>query len=163
TKALAVTGNLPSGPDPELLALSKTGDELYLSNENDALVTIIDVKQRKSVAEIPVGVGPEGMDVSPDGKIGVNTSETTTMAQCIDIARRAVVANVLVDARLGYAEWKDDGSEVWVSSEVGGTVSVIDPIKHTVARKISFSVPGLRSEAIQPVGIRFTKDGKLAF
>ena len=109
------------------------------------------------------GVEPEGMGVSPDGKIVVNTSETTNMAHFIDTDKREVVANVLVDARPRYAEWKSDGSEVWVSAEVGGTVSVIDPVKHVVTGKITFSVPGLRSEAIQPVGIRFTKDGKLGF
>ena len=103
------------------------------------------------------------MGVSPDGKIVVNTSETTNMAHFIDTDKREVVANVLVDARPRYAEWKSDGSEVWVSAEVGGTVSVIDPVKHVVTGKITFSVPGLRSEAIQPVGIRFTKDGKLGF
>jgi len=121
------------------------------------------VKQRKALAEISVGVEPEGMAISPDDKIVVNTSETTNMAHFIDAEKRQVVANVLVDARPRYAEWKNDASEVWVSSEVGGTVSVIDPVTHAVTTKITFSVPGLRSEAIQPVGIRFSKDGKLAF
>jgi YVTN family beta-propeller protein len=50
-----------------------------------------------------------------------------------------------------------------VSSEVGGTVSVIDPVKHAIIKKITFNIPGLRSEAIQPVGISITKDGKTGF
>ncbi len=41
-----VTGKLPSGPDPELLALSPDGDTIYVSNENDNLVTLIDVKRK---------------------------------------------------------------------------------------------------------------------
>jgi PQQ-dependent catabolism-associated beta-propeller protein len=85
------------------------------------------------------------------------------MAHFIDTTTREVVANVLVDARPRFAEFKRDGSELWVSSEIGGTVSVIDPAKHVVTGKITFSVPGLRSEAIQPVGISMTKDGKTAF
>jgi YVTN family beta-propeller protein len=32
-----------------------------------------------------------------------------------------------------------------------------------VIKKITFVIPGLRSEAIQPVGISITKDGKTAF
>ena len=103
------------------------------------------------------------MAISPDGKILINTSETTNMAHFIDTTTREVVANVLVDARPRFAEFKRDGSELWVSSEIGGTVSVIDPAKHVVTGKITFSVPGLRSEAIQPVGISMTKDGKTAF
>jgi PQQ-dependent catabolism-associated beta-propeller protein len=103
------------------------------------------------------------MAVSPDGKILINTSETTSMAHFIDIAARRIVANVLVDSRPRFAAFKRDGSELWVSSEIGGTVAVIDPVKHAVTAKISFSIPGLRQEAIQPVGIGMTADAKTAF
>jgi PQQ-dependent catabolism-associated beta-propeller protein len=103
------------------------------------------------------------MGISPDGKVLVNTSETTNMAHFIDTETRQVVANVLVDARPRYAEFKKDGSELWVSAEIGGTVSVIDPVKREVIRKITFEIPGLRSEAIQPVGVKITSDGKTGF
>ncbi len=48
-------------------------------------------------------------------------------------------------------------------SELGGTVSVIDPVKHVVTSKIHFDIQGMRAETIQPVGIRFTKDDATAF
>jgi PQQ-dependent catabolism-associated beta-propeller protein len=85
------------------------------------------------------------------------------MAHFIDLASRKIVANVLVDSRPRFAAFKPDASELWVSSEIGGTVSVIDPVQHTVKKKIAFAIPGLRTEAIQPVGIGITGDGKKAF
>ncbi len=103
------------------------------------------------------------MAVSPDGKLLVNTSETTNMAHLIDTQTKQIVANILVDARPRFAQFKKDGSELWVSSEVGGTVAVIDPVKQSVKQKISFEIPGMSKEAIQPIGISFTKDGKRAF
>jgi PQQ-dependent catabolism-associated beta-propeller protein len=103
------------------------------------------------------------MTISPDGKTLINTSETTNMAHFIDTSSRQIVANVLVDARPRFAEFKHDASEVWVSSEIGGTVSIIDPKKHEVTGKVTFEIPGLRKEAIQPVGIGMTKDDKTAF
>ncbi len=66
-------------------------------------------------------------------------------------------------SRPRIARFKHDGSEVRVSSEFGGTVSVIDPVKHVVTHKISFDVHGLRGDAIQPVGVQFTADGAAAF
>jgi YVTN family beta-propeller protein len=93
------------------------------------------------VGDVQVGVEPEGMGISPDGKILVNTSETTNMAHFIDTATRQVVASVLVDARPRFAAFKDDGSELWVSSEIAG----------------------MRPEPIQPVGINITRDGKTGF
>jgi PQQ-dependent catabolism-associated beta-propeller protein len=121
------------------------------------------LERRVPLGEVQVGVEPEGMGLSPDGRILVNTSETTNMAHFIDTQTRQIVANVLVDARPRFAEFKPDGSEVWVSSEIGGTVSVIDPLKYAVKKKIAFDIPGLRKEAIQPVGISITRDGKTAF
>jgi PQQ-dependent catabolism-associated beta-propeller protein len=154
---------LPSGPDPELFTQDPTGKLLYVANENDNTITIIDLASRTRVGDVQVGVEPEGMGMSPDGKILVNTSETTNMAHFIDTQTREIVANVLVDARPRFAEFKRDGSELWVSSEIGGTVTVIDPTKHVIKSKIAFEIPGLRKEAIQPVGISITADGSMGF
>jgi PQQ-dependent catabolism-associated beta-propeller protein len=85
------------------------------------------------------------------------------MAHFIDTTTRQIVANVLVDSRPRFAQFKSDGSELWVSSEIGGTVSIIDPVKHVVTGKIEFAIPGLRREAIQAVGIAITKDDKTGF
>ena len=105
-------------------------------------------RSARGSATCQVGVEPEGMAISPDGKILVNTSETTNMAHFIDTATRQIVANVLVDSRPRFAEFKQDGSELWVSSEIGGTVSVIDPAKHARSRQDHFrdSRPAARGD-----------------
>lgn len=163
TETGKVVRNLRSGPDPELFVLHPTGNPLYIANEDDNMVTVVDVETNRLLAEVPVGVEPEGMGISPDGAILVNTSETTNMAHFIDTKSYEIVANVLVDARPRIAEFSADGKKLWVSSEVGGTVSVIDPDSRTIIKKIEFSIPGITKEAIQPVGVRLTKDGKKAF
>ncbi len=103
------------------------------------------------------------MGVSPDGRFTVATSESTSMAHVIDNATMKLIANVLVDSRPREAKFTHDGKELWVSSEVGGTVSIVDPATWKVAKKITFDVPGVRPEQLQPVGIDFTADGKFAF
>ncbi len=55
------------------------------------------------------------------------------------------------------------GTVVWVSSEIGGGVAIIDPATHKIVKKIRFDIPGLTKEEIQPVGIVLTSDGKTAF
>jgi PQQ-dependent catabolism-associated beta-propeller protein len=160
---LKVTRTLPSGPDPELLALGPHGRFLYVANEDDNMVTVIDVEKGTKVTEVQVGVEPEGLGISPDGKWLVNTSETTNMAHFIDLATKEVKGNVLVDQRPRVAQFTPDGRQVWVSSEIGGTVSVIDVGSKKIVKKIGFQIPGLRSESIQPVGIRISSDGERAF
>jgi DNA-binding beta-propeller fold protein YncE len=80
------------------------------------------------------------------------------MAHFIDTASFEIIGNVLVDPRPRFAEFTADGAEVWVSEEIGGTVSVIDTKTLEIKKKISFAVPALQPEAIQPVGIRILKD-----
>jgi hypothetical protein len=57
---------------------------------------------------------------------------------------------VLVDARPRFAEFKHDSSEVWVSSEIGGTVSIIDPRKHEVIGKVTFEIPACGKRRSSP-------------
>jgi len=155
--------SVASTPDPERIDISPDGKQLFVSNENDNLVSIIDIGAHDVADTVPVGVEPEGMGISPDGKLVVNTSETTNMAHVIDLAAHQVVANILVDPRPRVAVWTKDGAQFWVSSEIGGTVSVIDAVSRTVIKKISFAVQGLTAEQIQPEGIAITPDRKLAF
>lgn len=157
---------LPSGPDPELFVIHPSGSPLYIANEDDNLVTVTDTGAHSILAEVPVGVEPEGMAISPDSKWVVNTSETTNMAHFIDTSDYQIKHNVLVDQRPRYAEYTADGSRLFVSAEIGGTVSVIDIAPDgtpTLSKKISFEVPGVLPEWLQPVGIRITGDGKRIF
>jgi len=158
--------SLPSGPDPEFFVLSPDGNTLFVSNEDDNIVTVVDTVNRAVLAEIPVGVEPEGMAVSPDLQYVVNTSETTNMAHFISLDDYQIKHNILVDQRPRYARFTNDGSKLFVSSEIGGTVSVIKMNGETgplLEEKIGFSVPGVQPEWLQPVGMRITSDNKWLF
>ncbi|WP_244437520.1 YVTN family beta-propeller repeat protein [Roseivivax isoporae] len=157
---------LPSGPDPELFVIHPSGNPLYIANEDDNLVTVTDTETHTILAEVPVGVEPEGMGISADTKYVVNTSETTNMAHFINTETFEIEHNVLVDQRPRYAQYTKDGTRLFVSSEIGGTVSVMDIAEDgspTLVEKISFEVPGIQPEWLQPVGVKVTDDGSRVF
>ena len=93
----------------------------------------------------------------------VSTTETSNMAHFIDTEIFQVVHNVLVDARPRHAEFTKDGSEVWVSSEIGATVSVIDMETFEIKEHIEFDVPGVPRESVQAVGVELMSDGQYGF
>ena len=166
TETYKEIGTLPSGPDPELFVISSDGKHLYIANEDDNLVTVTDTEQGVVLAEVPVGVEPEGMGISPDEKWVVNTSETTNMAHFIDTSDYKIKHNVLGDQRPRYAQYTADGKRLFVSSEIGGTVSVMDIAPDgapTLVTKIEFEVPGVLPEWLQPVGVKVTQDGNRIF
>ena len=104
------------------------------------------------------------MAVSPDGKTAVTTSETTNMAHWIDVASLTSEDATPVGQRPRHAEFTLDGSKLWVSSEVGGTVAVIDvatdagPEDDRIRRS-----PASRPTASSRSGMKLTRDGKSAF
>jgi PQQ-dependent catabolism-associated beta-propeller protein len=163
TKTLAVSRSVPNVLDPELVAIDPVGKRVYAANEEESEVTVIDRASGKIVGTVGVGAEPEGLSVSPDLATVVNTSELTSMAHFINTKTLTIEDNVLVDQRPREAQYTHDGKQVWVSAEVGGTVSVIDAQKRAIIKRIEFDIPGVQPELIQPVGIVFSKDGKLAF
>ncbi|MDN2659182.1 YVTN family beta-propeller repeat protein [Neptunomonas sp. CHC150] len=159
----SIIKELPSGEDPEQFALHPNDRHLYIANEDDALATVVDTETNEVLAQIDVGVEPEGMAVSPDGKIAVNTSETTNMVHWIHTGDMELFDNTLVDQRPRHAEFSLDSKTLWVSSEIGATVSVIDVDTRQITHKITFEIKGVHPDKIQPVGIRLSDDGRYAF
>ncbi|MEL6618267.1 MAG: YVTN family beta-propeller repeat protein [Pseudomonadota bacterium] len=151
-----VLHELPSGEDPEQFVLHPDDRHLYIANEDDAITTVVDTETRTVVAQIDVGIEPEGMAVSPDGKIAITTSETTNMAHWIDTESQSLFANTLVDSRPRHAEFIKDGTELWVSSEIGGTITVFDVATQAETAKIDFEVDGVHPDRVQPVGFEMT-------
>ena len=155
--------DLPSGEDPEQFVLHPDNRHLYIANEDDAITTVVDTETRTVVAQIDVGIEPEGMAVSPDGKIAITTSETTNMAHWIDTETQQLFANTLVDSRPRHAEFIKEGTELWVSAEIGGTISVFDVATQTEKTKIDFELPNIHPDRVQPVGFEFTTGDRHAF
>ena len=85
------------------------------------------------------------------------------MAHWVDTSSNEIVGNTLVDQRPRDAEFNADDTELWVSSEIGGTVSIIDTATQAIKHKLTFEIPGITGSRIQPVGMELTSDGKLAF
>ena len=85
------------------------------------------------------------------------------MAHWIDTETQTIFANTLVDSRPRHAEFIRDGAQLWVSSEIGGSVTVFDTADQSEVAKITFELPGVHPDKIQPVGFAFTADEEFAF
>jgi ABC-type multidrug transport system fused ATPase/permease subunit len=103
------------------------------------------------------------MAVSPDGKWAVNTSETTNMLHWIDTSTQTLADSTLVDQRPRFVEFSKDGSQLWASAEIGGTVTILDVATRQVLKTLNFQIKGVHPDKVQPVGIKLSADGKYAF
>lgn len=157
-----IVDKLNVGEDPEMFDISPDGRMLYASNEEDSLLTAFDLVAKKKAFEVRVGGEPEGVKVSADGKLVYVTSEVASLVHVIDVATRKVVKNIPVGKRPRRFVLTGAG-ELWVSNELGASVSIIRTSDHSVQATINFKLAGMRPEDVTPVGMVLSPDGKTAF
>lgn len=156
-----VVDKLDVGADPEMFDISPDGKMLYASNEEDSALTAYDLAAHRKLFEVKVGGEPEGVKVSADGRTVYVTSEVASMVHVIDVASRKVVKSIAVGKR--PRRFLLTPTQLWVSNELGASVSLIGLAHHAVQGTIEFKPPGMRSEDVTPVGMALSPDGKTAY
>src|SRR5580658_9758781 len=155
TKTGKLAGRLPSGSDPEQLAVSIDGTRLFISNEDAAEMSIIELASKKIEASYKVGEEPEGVGVSPDGKWVYVTCEATNEVHVFDVHAKKMVKKLTVPGRPRGIAFLPDGTRAYVTSETGGAVSVIALPEHKVIKTLK-----PEGENVRPMGVAVAPDAK---
>jgi YVTN family beta-propeller protein len=90
---------LPSGTDPEVVAVSHDGTRVFVANEDAAIASVVDVATGKILQTFPTGEEPEGVAVQPGAERVWVTSEDDGTAVVIDLPSQKVVKAVPVGPR----------------------------------------------------------------
>jgi len=101
--------------------------------------------------------------VSPDNLWVASASETTNMVHWIDTKTNAIVENTLVDPRPRALGFTVDSQQLWVTSEMAGTLMILDVKTKQIVKTIKFDVQGVTADKIQPVGVVIDKDRKRGY
>jgi YVTN family beta-propeller protein len=155
---LALLKVVKSGQDPESFDVSRDGKLVFVSNEETAEASVVDLRSGKVTARIKVGGEPEGVTLRPDGKVLYVTSEVDNKVFAIDVARRKVVKAVEVGARPRSVVFTADGKTAFVTCENGAQVAVMDGQTHQARGRIAIESPGAK-----PMGAVLSPDGKLLY
>jgi YVTN family beta-propeller protein len=73
------------------------------------------------------------------------------------------VHNSLVDPRPRAASFTDDSQQLWVTSEMAGTLMILDAKSKDVIKKIPLEVAGVSKDKVQPVGVIVDKDSRWGY
>ena len=85
------------------------------------------------------------------------------MVHVIDADTLELLDNILVDTRPRWAAFSPDEKQIWVSSEIRGTLTVIDRASQQQIARIEFHVPGVEQDLVQAVGFVLNKAGTRAY
>jgi YVTN family beta-propeller protein len=153
-KTLTLIGKLPSGSDPENMAVSVDGSLIYISNEDAAEMSIIELAGKRIQASYKVGEEPEGVGVSPDGKWVYVTCEATNTVHVFDVKAKKMVAKITVPGRPRGVAFLPDSLRAYVTSETGGAISVVSLPEHKVIKTLK-----PEGENVRPMGVAAAPDG----
>lgn len=141
--------------DPEQLAVSHDGRELYVASEDTGQLLVLDAGSGATRAAIDVGGEPEGVAVDPqDGTVYV-ASERDAQVAVVDPHARRRVATIAVGKRPRAIVFNADGTRAYVSNEAGASISVIDAKRRREMRRIALGDASLR-----PMGLALDASGR---
>jgi quinoprotein dehydrogenase-associated probable ABC transporter substrate-binding protein len=128
---------LPSGSDPEQVAVSHDGSLLFVANEDAARASVIDVNTGAIKEAFTVGGEPEGIAVQPNADRFWVTSEAAGNVSVIDWSTHRLVGSVPVGPRPRNVAFLPNGARAYVPAENGATITVIDTSSLKVLRTIA--------------------------
>jgi PQQ-dependent catabolism-associated beta-propeller protein len=141
TAALALSGTLQA----------KGTGRIFISNERDHTVTVLDGETLEVIKVIPVGRRPRDMQWNDDkSKLYVAASDVD-MIQVIDLDKLEVVEEIFAGDDPEMFEISPDGTTIVASNEDEDMASFIDIESEKIFRQVPTGV--------EPEGVNFTADG----
>ncbi|MCE9583406.1 MAG: hypothetical protein K8T20_13050 [Planctomycetes bacterium] len=111
---------------PNHVCLSADGLKAYVVNSTSNSVSILDIRDRKVVGEIPVGERPVHAAVSREGRFLYVSCTWAGDVEVIDLAEGRVVRKILAGDEPYGVTVSRDGRRLFVANAVSDTVSVIE-------------------------------------
>ncbi|RON21456.1 MULTISPECIES: beta-propeller fold lactonase family protein [Pseudomonas] len=130
-------GTIPTGLDPNVIAVSPDGTRVYVCNSTDNTVSVLDILNLSVIRTIPVGLRPRALAVSPDGTRTYISNSWEKTVSVIDAATQAVIKTIPVGNNAAGLAVSPDGTRVYICNNLDDTISVID----TVSLAVILTVP----------------------
>jgi len=140
------------------LAILPDASKAYVANKNDKpFVTVIDLKARKAIGQIPAPNGTQGLAVSPDGKTLLVVDFDTPQLIRIDTATDKVIDTIpLQGAQKEFrVKYSPDGSEILTTASDSPTANLLKTAD-LHGQQIVLTV------GKTPMGVAFAADGRTA-
>ena len=136
-----------AGPSNSLLDVSPDGSRLLVANTDVGSVSVVDLKARKLLHELPAGDHPEGVAWVGDSPLGLVTVYGDDTLLFVDASQGKVVHTLKVDDEPYGVVVTRDGKTAYVTHDYPGTVSVIDVPGRRVTKSIKVG-EGIRGVAL---------------
>ena len=109
----------------------------YVTNGKSNTVSVLDMRNYKPIATIPVGNNPTGVAAnSQKNEVYVVNAESNSLS-VIDAEQNKVVATIGLERTPYFIDLSTDGTRAYVANAGSNSVSVIDIAQRRVVRNIA--------------------------
>lgn len=145
--SLEILGFIPTGqPESHMLALSNDGRWGYTANVGPGTVSVLDLKERRTVTVIPVADRIQRIAITPDGKTVFTSDQTAPRIAAIDTEKNRLARWITIPATGYGAAVTADGRWLVVAMISIDQVAVIDVATMTLATCVD--VPASPQEVV---------------
>ncbi|HEY5942692.1 MAG TPA: beta-propeller fold lactonase family protein [Solirubrobacterales bacterium] len=147
---------IPTGASPYSIAITPTGQTLYLANDGGD-ITVVNTQTNQVVTSIDTPSSLETIAISPDGKTAYATSGGNNTVVVVDLQTNQVLGSPIpVGGNPFGVAFSPDGKVAYVTDEENDSVLTID----TATRQVVGSPIPVGEE---PINVVFSPDGKTAY
>jgi YVTN family beta-propeller protein len=146
----------PAGPQGPAGTNRPAGLNVYIANNGDNTVSVINTATNTVVATVPVGNGPNSVAITPSGSTAYVANNDGTVS-VISTATNNVIATLPVGggAPAQGVAVSPNGAIVYVGNTSSNTISVINTATNTVVATVAAGT--------DPNGVVFSPSGALAY
>jgi YVTN family beta-propeller protein len=134
-----VIASIPTGGNPQGLALSPDGSRAYVADPTTNMLNIIDTSDNTVEMQISTGVVPNGVAASPDGTRVYVTNYSDSTVSVLDTSSKEMIATILVGTNPVGIAVSPDNSTVYTANANANSVSVIQTSDNSVVDTIEGS------------------------
>lgn len=157
-----------------MVVLTPDQTKAFIANIGSGTTTVIDLKEKRRIANIETGAGAEGIDLSPDGREVWVTNRSANTVSVIDVATLKVAATLESKAFPIRIKFTPDGKHALVSNAQSGEVAVFDAQTKKEVRRIKMEFSPVNDADKRlfgnqfgtspvPVGILIEPSGRYAY
>lgn len=123
-----------------LMTAPTFAQEVWISNERDNTISIIDVPTMEVVDTIKVGARPRGIMFSHDHSVAYLCASDDSTIQVIDVATREIIHNLPSGENPETFALHPDNRHIWISNEDDNITSVLDVVDRVIVAQIPVGV-----------------------
>lgn len=145
------------------VVLSTNHQLAFVTEESASLVEVFDIKQRLSVAQIPVPSNPSSIAITPEGNEvyvthGHNSSSNLRPLSVIDGLQHTLKDSIHIgNINANRMALALDGNRLYLNNLRSGQIQVVNPSERTVVDSFTVGDPTDLSTVVQDIAI--SKDG----